>query len=1188
MIDITWRHLLALSLWCSLPWGAAWADAPASVLLTPEESAWIQANPIVKVGVFSGDNLPAESWVAGRAEGMGVDYARLLAQRLGLRLDFQPYSDWSSVTYADPTATSPYHLLVGQPIIAEGAQKFAYLHPYIVGPLMLVTRKDSNTLRSESDLTYTRIVVERSFHRLAEDMAKRFPHATMVFANDGQQALDMLVAGRADAYIGNTPERTQVLVSRRKADDVSVISPLDMPPNKLALAVPHGHPMLLDLLRKAEASITPDELARMRAAWGVEAEYHAPAPRLPGLSSQERDWLSKLKPLRLGYEVNRAPYTFTNRDGEFDGLASDYVEAIANELGLRLNLVPAKDWDELIRMVQAGEVDMIAASMPEDFLSSGMVFSRSYERFPEFIVARLHGPAIAGPEDLAGRTVALRKGIGQLPLIRKMLPQSRLLPMGSNEDGLMAVASGAADAYIGTLPAIDPLIHDRFGTLHVVGPLGTDEDMAIGVGQDYAPLIPMINRMLVSMSDRQRQEIRNQWLRTSYLSGMPWSWAATGVLIAALILSAIVFAYTRLRRLMRAKLAVEEDLAEQLHFQQMLLESIPYPVFVKDTQGRYVAINKAYEEMYLCDRADLLGRTVIEAGHLPEDEALRAHQLDMDVLQRRDPTSRMLDQSMDSGDGTNRHAVLLWLHCLTDTKQKLLGSMGTVVDVTDLRDAQAAAEAAVSAKGAFLAMMSHEIRTPMAGVLGLIELMSQTAVNHEQRHMLGMAQDSARTLLQILDDILDFSRIESGKLCLESQPVDLRSLADGVVGLFAALAKEKGIRLYSTLDWRLAGAYRGDEVRVRQIVSNLLSNALKFTESGHVELRVELIDDRQDEHRLRISLLDTGIGISDEQIGYLFQPFAQAEASTKRRYGGTGLGLSICRQLARQMGGDVHLASTPGVGTQVHFDVVLPKVSGRQRQPAFHGKTAMIFTSDVVLERGLVNALRALDLNVIGANRDDLEALTSKDIDLLIADSDVARSVSLPSRTRLIEIASSPDPRGSYKEGGNVVLSGLPLLWRATIDACYAALSVEPVTDGARVDAPLPRRRGHVLVAEDHPINRAVISRQLERLGYSHTVVENGEEALQALAGGRYDLLITDCHMPMMDGYELTRRIRANEGDDGARLPIIALSASVRREYTQRCRDAGMDDFLSKPMQLRDLEAKLAEHLGTALHVAMI
>jgi two-component system, NarL family, sensor histidine kinase EvgS len=1338
------RHLAVwlslLLVWWLVPWVPAYAGqvnlprgsvaSPAIALgeipstQTSEEDAWRSGHRVVSVGVYAGDHLPTESWVAGRPEGFAVDYVRLLAGRAGLRLDFHPYSDVKAAMSVDPAGA--YDLMLHVSTTGPYKSRFDFLRSYGEGPEILVGRKNNERIRSQKDLDHARIAVEREFSEVIAVLSQHFPEATLVFADNGHEALNLVAAGHADAYVGETPERAQVLLNDRPTDDLVALGPLDLPRISVAIGVTQGRPKLYSLLKNAEATVTPEELARLRSRWGLLNGADRTVPGRTSLSLDDRAWIASLPPLRVAFEMDRSPFTFLDGQGRFDGLAADYVDLLQQALGFRVQPVPAKDWEQLRHMVLTGEVDMIAAAMPEDFAGQAMVFSRAYEHFPEMIVTRTRDSVVAGPEDLVGRIVVARNEEGLLSRLRSLLPHSRLLPVGSNEQGLAMVASGEADAYIGTLPAMDSLIRERYAaTLRIVGTAGVDQDFTMGVSRRIDRLMPMIDRVLAQVREGQRQSIRSRWLTADYHYGVPWKWVLLGLFTALAVLLVIGFSHTRLRRALRAQQLAERELARQLGFQQALLETIPYPVFVKDSEGRYLAVNRAYEQMFSCARADLLGKTLAETKHTTTVDADFLHQVDMQILAPGGDICRELciGPSGD-GDAEGSRDLLLWLHKFSRGKGQGVGLFGTLVDVTDLRraearalaseqllndtnqslpgvvlrarytldgqsdfdyvagdsetlfglrhddflqghrrpldvtvvedkarvrqavqefieqktprsmefrvltpsgvhwvrassghmrdepdgrlscsifcidvsaemeqaraleEAKAAAEAAVTAKSTFLAMMSHEIRTPMAGVLGMIELLGKTPLDREQLQMLDMVHDSADALLQILDDVLDFSRIEAGRLRLDEHTFDLRKLADGVLGLFASLAQEKGVRLYATLDWRLAAEYRGDMTRIRQIITNLLSNALKFTARGHVELHVELLDDCAQGQRLRITVTDTGVGISQEQLDRLFQPFVQAEASTTRRYGGAGLGLTICRHLAHMMGGDIRLTSALGFGTQAIFEVGLAVTRVLRPQPALAGKATLLCTSDIVLERELSNALSALGMSVIGADARGLADFEIDDIDIFVVDHDLARRGLLPSGACTIHLLDAPDPRGSYTEDGRVMLSGQPLLWRSALDACHSALGLALPQRAEAPTAATTVHKARILVAEDHPINRAVIGRQLERLGYAHTTVENGLEALRALAESRYDLLLTDCHMPLLDGYVLVRNIRENEQGGSNHLPIIALSASALPEEVVRCHEAGMDEFLAKPVPLVELDAMLSACLGAQRETA--
>jgi two-component system sensor histidine kinase EvgS len=1305
--------LLPALLACAAFQGAHCQSRPLPPL-DPQLQAWRRAHTVVQVGVFAGDHMPAEAWVGGQPQGLGIDYVSLLAARAGLRLEFHPYTDWGAVAF-DGSLGKAFDLLPAQGVTPQRRDHFDFLKPYATVVPVLVVRKGDARIRDDGDLVRARIVIERRFRTAAHDVSQRYPQATVLYCNDGREALDMLVRGEADAYVGTGAARTRALLDRRPTDDLVLLASLPLPTFDIAPAVRRGNTALLRTLRKAESTVTERELTQLRLRWGMVEDAAANARSTRAPSADERAWLLGLPTLRVGYEVDRHPYSFVDGEGEFTGLSADYLRIIQRELGLRLEMVPAEDWDSLQRMVRSHEIDLIAAGTARDFDPLEMSFAQPYEYFPQVIVARNGGPPITRLRDLIGKQVAFRKETALLSLLRANLPGTRLLPTASNEAGLSRLANGQADAFIGTLPAIDSLIRSRYAAqLRVVGPAGMDQELAIGARPEFSALLQLIDRRLAHLDEGIKAGIRSRWISSEYNYGVPWKWVIGAALAGLLVLGLILAAYARLRRAANAQHAAEQQLAAQLGFREALLEIIPYPVFVKDAEGRYLGVNRAYEEQMNCRRQDLLGKTLPQTRHLSGFDAELLQAEDLAALASGRGSRRELQQPAADG---SVHSMIVWLLPFSDPSNGRTILLGTFVDISEARAAetrarsseqrlsefaqaipgvvfrlcihpdgsrrftyvagdsasllgmsaeqltsdepalfarvhpddqrivaanvgesaamlrpmrafdfrvqvigqwrwlrteggqplrladgsvewsgywiettllheQAAdliaaksqAEAATAAKSAFLAAMSHEIRTPMADVLGLVELIERTTLDRDQAAMTGMVQDSARSLLQILDDILDFSRIESGHLRIESAPFDLRELLDGVVGLFRARAHGKGLGLHCIVDWRLSGTYEGDTVRIRQIVTNLLSNAIKFTARGTVTVHAELAARGVGAQDVRFSIIDTGIGIGPDNLARLFQPFTQAEDSTARRYGGTGLGLSISRRLARMMDGDVSLHSIPGDGTRAVLELPLRAIAPVTVRPELLGKVAALVGQQALCARELANSLSALGLQVMEIDRSEWTPESLGDIDLLVTAAGEADDLDVPDEVPRLLVDTGD--HGSWRPvPDGIRMPGSPLLWRNIVGACCRIFGAPaPQAPPQHAIAPV-RSSARILVADDHPTNRALLARQLDMLGHRATVVADGNLALEALAQDRYELLISDCHMPNLDGYALARRIRSAERA-GARLAIVGISASALPEQIQRCRDAGMDDFLTKPIQLQALATLLASHLG--------
>jgi signal transduction histidine kinase/CheY-like chemotaxis protein len=539
---------------------------------------------------------------------------------------------------------------------------------------------------------------------------------------------------------------------------------------------------------------------------------------------------------------------------------------------------------------------------------------------------------------------------------------------------------------------------------------------------------------------------------------------------------------------------------------------------------------------------------------------------------------------------------LRWLHLATVAHRQRDGDtrwVGYLIDTTainthnqTLRAARDAAERASRAKADFLATMSHEIRTPMNGVIGMLELLGHTTLDADQQELLHAVEDSASVLLQILDDVLDFSKLEAGNLRLDPAPFDPRTLVDNVVGLSAGTWHRKGLAIGVSMDATLAGRLVGDDVRLRQILLNLLGNAGKFTERGRIDVGIQVVGDDDSHQRIRLTVRDTGIGIAHDKQAGLFAPFTQAEAWTARRHGGTGLGLAICRHLVQLMDGQITLDSSPGLGTTVTVELRLA-IDRRRADgpPGLRGRHAVVRLASTELAAALGHHLGALGISVeTMPPTQPLRPGIAADF-LFVDAGEHASARQVAARVIAVDAASMlPAMQGA---GDPCVLMGAhPLKWQAVLRACTTALG-EPggahAKNAAHARTPAPGELlrtlagGRVLVAEDHPVNQALVRRQLSLLGWSCDVVDDGRAALEALQRNDYDLLLTDCQMPVMGGCELAAAWRVHEASEGAgrHLPIVAMTAHIHAKDVARFRESGMDDHLGKPVQLHALEEKL-------------
>lgn len=507
---------------------------------------------------------------------------------------------------------------------------------------------------------------------------------------------------------------------------------------------------------------------------------------------------------------------------------------------------------------------------------------------------------------------------------------------------------------------------------------------------------------------------------------------------------------------------------------------------------------------------------------------------------------------------------------------------GVVSDITDqhrqavaLREAKDIAEAALRAKEGFLAMMSHEIRTPMNGVLGLVEVLQRSHLSGEQQRLLALAKESGQALAQILDDILDYAKIEAGRLSITPEPLDLRELLDGVLSLLLPQAHGKGLQVRNSVDACVPAMVHADGIRVRQILFNLFGNSIKFTDRGGVKLHTSVESMEGDAAVVLVTVEDTGIGIPRADIQRLFAPFVQSERSSARRFGGTGLGLSISRRLAEMMGGQLTLESEEGVGTIASLRIPCSVLRVRYDLPLLKGCPVVLDVPDAEIRASLGSLASAAGMRLIPEGEADPSGEA-----IYFVDTDHPKHAA---RERyVVQVSSVPKQLGYRVESGIPRLSINPLRWTAFLAATEVLYGGQAMLDGASTEevahpevTPAPFHK--VLVVEDHPINRELVQQQLQLLGCSSHVVENGKEALVALARETFDLVLTDCHMPVMNGFELTSAIRASEDMALRNIPVVGVTATTVREELLRCLEVGMNSYVLKPTTLASLRQALVD-----------
>jgi len=642
-----------------------------------------------------------------------------------------------------------------------------------------------------------------------------------------------------------------------------------------------------------------------------------------------------------------------------------------------------------------------------------------------------------------------------------------------------------------------------------------------------------------------------------------------------------------------------------------ILDNVPDLAWVKDAEGRYVAVNQALARAKGFDRpADMIGLTDQDV----QPPAMAGAYVSDDLEVMRTGAGKLIEEQHANADGSVT-IVETMKTAWRDASGQIVGTVGIARDISMRREAETerqareAAEGANRAKNAFLANMSHEIRTPMNAILGMSYLALDSGLDATQRAYVQKIHCAAESLLGIINDIRDFSKIEAGNLEVEAIPFNLDDVIADLADVLGRSAASKGLELFLIQPPDVPASLLGDPARLRQVLLNLGSNAVKFTERGEIDITLAVVESHDDVARLRFEVRDTGIGMTADEQHQLFQPFTQVDSSTSRRFGGTGLGLTLCRHLARMMGGDIDVTSAPGMGSTFGLSLpfAVPAAATREGAPlseAFTGQRLLI-VDDSARACDVLGAMAAsvgFDVTSSPSCRDAAQLIAlaqalERPFNLVLVDSkspaaediECVRMASVPAHggAPAIALMATPFDREAVSErlapgaGPAPRVIAKPVTLTALLRNGAALLGVPDPTShrvASRDDALHSNqdalRGARILLVDDNAFNREIAATLLERAGVIVISARDGREALDRLQDGEFDAVLMDCQMPTLDGYATTAALRALPRLEG--LPVIAMTADGHVDRLDRAFASGMDDHVAKPIDVTALFATLA------------
>ncbi|CRM52359.1 multi-sensor hybrid histidine kinase [Pseudomonas brenneri] len=920
-------HLPASLAAVSLPFNLVPAFIALSPMtLAPAEQQWLARHRTLKVGISIDDYQPIDiTRDRNRYQGISADYLSLVGARLGVPMQVMGFAERAQAVEA--LRAGSIDILTSANGYERDVPGLAFTADYMPDRSVVVMRGDD---AAQNDALQDKKVVLLDGYANVKNVHAAYPQSHIMLAPNLYSGLEALEQGDVDAFIGN-----EVIVraykSLRPYLSMQIKEQSRLAPIGFAFATRQADPLLGQMMDRALQSIDDSVRREILARWTTGLGVDVAGERIP-LSAAEQAWVLH-HPHVVVASQQYSPYVFKDKDGRWVGLNVDLLNRLSRMTGLQFVMEEVFSTAQNLALLETGGADMSTTLVENTERRRFLDFSHGFGGAGWVFVERLDAPPLTSLSQLTGEVLALPARHVLQAYIRREYPGIRLRLVPNYTEARALVARGDAAATIQSEVEVQSYPADELRAGRSVD--GKWSSDSLSVRKDHPELLSILNKALEAMPVAELSALRLRWMGAVAVPVPAWQrvppWAYWTVATAILFVLVSLVWNSRLKRQIRQRVEAEQRLNDQLAFKRALLDGMPNPVFVRDLEGRLVTCNKSYEQQLATRLEQIQGLTLPESGILPAATALRLHVGHMEQLVTQQ--SLFIDRQLDFNGGTAH--VYQWTVPFYDAQGRLQGLLGGWVDInerkvleTQLMDARRAADDANFAKSAFVSNLSHEIRTPMTAIIGLLELEQERALasGTPVSEALQVAHRSAHELIALMGDSLDLAKIEAGHLQLAPQTTDLQGFFEGIQRLFEATAQKKGLHLTLAFDPQAQGFYWFDPLRLRQVMHNLLGNALKFTQHGEVRLRVACQVDGEGHEYLHLCVEDTGPGISVEQQARVFKPFIQGSPLTAAEHGGTGLGLSICQQLVDLMGGHITLHSALGEGTTVCIDLRLDRV----------------------------------------------------------------------------------------------------------------------------------------------------------------------------------------------------------------------------------------------------------------------